>query len=152
MQKSLLGHLPTPLHLLNKTSVWKRKVMADRGRVFAEMKLPILPYTLREFSLDAFYTGLKTCLDKLSVTCGESRERLWWKSIFASLPPWKPAEQTNRPKQYDIYHISITLNASVSILHCPRHTPVTRHTRCCKTIMALHCSSPSGGLIRLACA
>ena len=48
--------------------------MAGRGLVFAEMKLSYLPICPREFSLDAFYTGPKTCVDKLSVTRGESRD------------------------------------------------------------------------------
>lgn len=113
---------------------------------------PYPPQCPGEFSLDAFYTSPKNCIDKLSVTCGESGSGCGENQSLPLLSPWIPAEQTNSPKQYDIYHISITLNASVSILHCPRHTPVTRHTCCWKTIMVLHCSLPSGGLIRPACA
>lgn len=106
----------------------------------------------RSFSFDAFYTSLG--VDKLSVTCRERPPKPQHReSIFAF--PFRLEQRRSKqtgPKQYDIYHISITLNASVSILHCLNHTPVTRHTRCGRTIMGRYCSPPSGALIRLACA
>lgn len=144
-------------HLLNKTSGWAHANGWQRLLCFAQTKpYSVCVFTLfsapRSFSFDAFYTSLG--VDKLSVTCREKPLKPHrWESIFAfpfHLELWW-SKQTG-PKQYDIYHISITLNASVSILHCLNHTPVTRHTRCGGTIMGRHCSPPSGALIRLACA
>lgn len=103
------------------------------------------------FSFDAFYTRLN--VDKLSVTCREGPETALPKIYLAFhfRLEYRRSKQTGL-KQYDIYHISITLNGPVSILHCLNHTPVTRHTRCGAMIMGRHCSPPSGALIRLACA
>ena len=73
-----------------------------------------------EFSRDTFLQVRTPCLDELSAPHGESVHGCGENQSSPLLLPWIPAEQTNRPKQYDIYHISITLNAPVSILHCPR--------------------------------
>lgn len=48
------------------------KVTAMRALVFAEMKLPILHYARESLALMHFTPAPKTCVDKLSVTRGES--------------------------------------------------------------------------------
>lgn len=150
MQRSvLLGHLYVPCTCWIKHLSPARGNGNERGLCLPRWNSPILHYARESLALMHFTLAPK----KPALT-----SYLWpvvragIAAVKINLAPWIPAEQTNRPKQYDIYHISITLNASVSILHCPRHTPVTRRTRCSKMIMALHCSSPSGGLISSACA
>lgn len=94
----------------------------ERARVCRD-ETPYPSLGPREFSLDSFYTiPKKPALTSYLWPVARAGTAAAKINLCLRLLPWIPAEQTNGSKQYYIYHISITLNASVSILHCPRHT------------------------------
>lgn len=67
----LLGHLSIPCTCWIKHLSHAQGNGNERACVCRD-ETPYPSLCPREFSLDAFYTSPKTCIDKLSVTCGES--------------------------------------------------------------------------------
>lgn len=119
------GHLAVPRTCWIKHPSHAQGSGAERARV-CRHEAPYPSLGPGEFSLDAFYTpppSKKTpALTSYLWPVARAATAAAKINLCLRLLPWIPAEQTNGPKQYYIYHISITLNASVSILHCPRHT------------------------------